>query len=255
MDITYPDSTVVTLVTVTDGTGYYSFGNLLLDEDYNGDGSGPEPSYVIRVPSGQAALTSLYPTAVNAPGSNQFNNSNDHTGTTAQPVQGQTDTSFANNNAVIASYDFGYRATPLTVILASFDAVGQTGHILVTWETVSELGNTGFNLHRNTTDVAPGELLASVPSQSPGSAQGFSYAYQDYATAAGQMYYYWLETVDVHGGTEMSGPVSSIMLTPTAVTLNNVEADSGAVNLLWLVVVAAGLALAAIYGLRRSNAR
>ena len=34
------------MTTVTDGNGFYSFDNLLLDEDYNGDGVGPEPTYI-----------------------------------------------------------------------------------------------------------------------------------------------------------------------------------------------------------------
>ncbi|MCB9129702.1 MAG: hypothetical protein H6647_02075 [Anaerolineales bacterium] len=144
---------------------------------------------------------------------------------------------------------------PLAVVLADFGAAAQTDHILVTWETVSEIDNAGFNLYRSTSDAAPGEQLASVASQAPGSAQGFSYSYQDFAVEAGQTYYYWLEAVDLNGSTSLNGPINATMLTPTAVTLSNVDADSGATNLLWLVVVAAGLALAAVYGLRRSAVR
>ncbi|MCB0236085.1 MAG: hypothetical protein KDG58_18010, partial [Anaerolineae bacterium] len=52
--------------------------------------------------------------------------------------------------------------TPLAVVLADFGAAAQTDHILVTWETVSEIDNAGFNLYRSTSDAAPGEQLASV---------------------------------------------------------------------------------------------
>ena len=145
---------------------------------------------------------------------------------------------------------------PLAVVLADFNAATQTDHILVTWETVSELDNAGFNLYRSATDAAPEQLLANVASQAPGSAQGAFYSYQDFAVEAGQGYFYWLETVDLSGVTALNGPVNATMLTPTAVTLSNVDADSGATtNLLWLLVVAAGLALAAVYGLRRGTAR
>ena len=45
--ITYPNSDTTTLMTVADASGFYQFGNLLLDENYNGDGVGPEPTHVI----------------------------------------------------------------------------------------------------------------------------------------------------------------------------------------------------------------
>ena len=41
-------------------------------------------------------------------------------------------------------YELG---APLAVTLASFDATAQPDHIQVTWETVSELNNSGFNLY------------------------------------------------------------------------------------------------------------
>jgi uncharacterized repeat protein (TIGR01451 family) len=52
LDIVYPDGTTVTLNTVTDADGLYSFNNLLLDEDYNGIGNsygdgGDEPSHTV----------------------------------------------------------------------------------------------------------------------------------------------------------------------------------------------------------------
>ena len=74
----------------------------------------------------------------------------------------------------------------LAVNLASFDAAAQAGHVLVTWETVSELDNAGFNLYRTATFDPPtaANLLATLPSQGPGSTQGFSYSYQDYAVTA-----------------------------------------------------------------------
>lgn len=257
LTVTWPNGQTTVLTTVTDSTGYYSFGNLLQDEDYNGDGSGSEPTFSISIDTSQPALSgSPYPTLINAPGSNQFNDSNNPAGTPAQPVQGQTNTSFANNGAPIASYDFGFRLTPLAVVLADFAAGAQTDHVLVTWETASELENAGFNLYRSATDAAPELLLANVPSSAPGSAQGAFYSYQDFDVQAGQQYFYWLEAVDLNGSTALHGPVSAFVQSPTAVTLSDVQADSGAGNLLWLVVAAvAGLALAAVYRLRRSAAR
>ena len=74
----------------------------------------------------------------------------------------------------------------LGITLASFDAAAQAGHVLVTWETLSEVFNTGFNLYRTGTADPPtaANLLVAVPSQGPGSTQGFFYSYQDSAVTA-----------------------------------------------------------------------
>ena len=64
LTITYPDNTVVTVVTLTDLNGGYTFGNLLFDEDYDGDAltnpSAGEPVYVVTVttPAGYAPALS-----------------------------------------------------------------------------------------------------------------------------------------------------------------------------------------------------
>ena len=87
LTITYPDATVVTVVTVTDSNGYYSFGNLLLDEDFNGEAVAPEPTHSISVVRQPATPRPL----VGAPGSTATNDFNAHTGTPAQPVQGQNE--------------------------------------------------------------------------------------------------------------------------------------------------------------------
>ncbi|MCB0256169.1 MAG: carboxypeptidase regulatory-like domain-containing protein [Anaerolineae bacterium] len=155
----------------------------------------------------------------------------------------------------VEDYIFSCSDAPLAVVLADFGAAAQTDHILVTWETVSELDNAGFNLYRSATDAAPEQLLANIASQAPGSAQGAFYSYQDFDVQAGQQYFYWLEAVDFNGSTTLAGPVNAVAQSPTAVTLSGVEADSGTNNLLWLVIVAAGLALAAAYGLRRNTVR
>jgi len=118
---------------------------------------------------------------------------------------------------------------PLGMTLASFDAAAQAGHVLVTWETVSEVFNTGFNLYRTVTADPPttANLLAMVPSQRPGSTQGFFYTYHDTAVTAGRTYWYWLEDVDLGGVATMHGPVSVVFTVPTAVTVNGLEASSG----------------------------
>ena len=74
LEITYPDGTVTTLTTVTENDssgnpGWYSFPNLLQDEDYNGDtATTPEPTFTISVDETQAALNGYSPTTADVNG-------------------------------------------------------------------------------------------------------------------------------------------------------------------------------------------
>lgn len=149
--------------------------------------------------------------------------------------------------------------TPLAVTLASFDATAQPGAIHVAWETASEIGNTGFNLYRSLDDNRNNAtLLAYVPSQAPGSPQGFAYSYDDTGVAPGQTAWYWLADVDVNGVATEHGPVSATMLTPTAVTLASFHADAGKPlqsALAWGVLLALLAASRLLMGARRGRSR
>ncbi len=118
-------------------------------------------------------------------------------------------------------------STPLGVQLASFTAIPADHHILVTWETASELGNQGFNLYRSTDPSTPGTQLneAFIPSEAAGSSESFAYQWQDEAVEAGATYHYWLESVDANGHATRHGPVSATLAAPTAVTLNTYHAE------------------------------
>ncbi len=137
----------------------------------------------------------------------------------------------------------------LAVTLASFTAQGGADRVTVAWETVSEMGNAGFNLYRSSDPAGPLTLLAYVPSQGPGSSQGFAYGYEDLAVQPGETWWYTLEDVALNGATTLHGPVSATVQAPTAVTLSSVTASPAAgtgVALPWLLGAAgAGLALAA----------
>ena len=138
-------------------------------------------------------------------------------------------------------------AGPLAVTLASFAAQGQADRVVVTWETVSGIDNAGFNLYR-TGSVGdrpePSDLLASVPSQSPGSTLGAAYNYEDLAVQSGETWWYWLEDVSLSGATTLHGPVSATVQAPTAVTLAGFEAAAGGAASFAGLALAAGLAAA-----------
>ncbi len=104
-------------------------------------------------------------------------------------------------------------------------ALAQSNGILVTWETVSEIDNLGFNLYRATTPVSPETLLAFVPSPAPGSSQGFTYEWLDTDVTSGQTYYYWLEDVPAAGSGTLHGPVSATYQAPTSVALETLAAN------------------------------
>jgi hypothetical protein len=146
---------------------------------------------------------------------------------------------------------------PLAVTLAGFDAQAMVDHILLSWETVSEMDNAGFNLYRSASPAAPDELLAFVPSQAPGSTQGASYRFDDTQVAVGETWYYWLEDVDLNGATALHGPVSATLQAPTAVTVDALQAQTAApgAGAAPLAALAAGLlGLAAAFGIRRRSA-
>lgn len=98
--------------------------------------------------------------------------------------------------------------SPLAVTLASLTAEARPGQVLVAWETTSELNTLGFSVLRSTAPDASPERMAFVPSQSPGSAAGASYGWQDVKVEAGATYWYWIEDIDLSGVATRHGPVA-----------------------------------------------
>ncbi len=158
-----------------------------------------------------------------------------------------------------------FRSGILAVTLAEFYAEQVADHVLVSWETASELGNMGFNLLRGTSpagwDRQLNDLL--IPSQSLGNPGGFVYTWEDAADLVpGTSYFYWLQDVDVNGATTLHGPVSVDFVTPTAVTLGGVSANQGldtlhystaaALSALPGLAVVAGAGVALALGRRRT---
>jgi protocatechuate 3,4-dioxygenase beta subunit len=266
LTIFYPDGTTHTVATLTGddpntvGTqhGWYSFGNLLLDEDYatstTGTPTANQPVYRISVPTGGGYV----PTTINV-GSNDMIDSDNHAGVDAVATQGSTNVNQLTNNGngetnPIAGYDFGYISTPLAVLLAGFDAASQADHVLVSWETVSEANNAGFNLYRSLSADGEYTLLGFTPSASPGSTQGAAYSYQDFDVTPGQTLWYQMEDIDLSGAATMHGPVSVVYQAPTAVTLSSVQADGGQTGSATLMLLAGLLAAAgAVVVYRRRN--
>ena len=116
--ITFPDTTTITLTTLTDNDGFYQFPNLLQDEAYNGDGIGPEPTFTVTVETPVGYQPS--PTDVNS-NADDLQDSDDPDGVAAQPVKGITDVSAQpdpTDEPTSAAYDFGFVIdnTPLAAL-------------------------------------------------------------------------------------------------------------------------------------------
>ncbi len=121
LTITYPNGTTTTLYTTTGDdpntngtqTGWYSFGNLLQDENYNTTGgSGPTFSISVVTADNTGALANLVKTNIDQ-GANDKTDADNPAGVSATALKGVTTVSqnaTANNESTIASYDFGYTA-------------------------------------------------------------------------------------------------------------------------------------------------
>lgn len=155
--------------------------------------------------------------------------------------------SMNGNKSISASF---VPLDPLAVTLETFEATVDAGHVLVLWQTTAEIDNAGFNLYRASDPAGPQALLAFVPSQAPGSNQGFAYEWADSDVLPDQTYYYWLEAVDLAGGLTMHGPVSVVYQLPTAVSIKTFAAltNVSRPSIPWLVarsVLLTGIAMAA----------
>ncbi|MBI5878707.1 MAG: hypothetical protein HZB53_13740 [Chloroflexi bacterium] len=83
------------------------------------------------------------------------------------------------------------------VSVSAFDATGAPGQITLSWSTVTELKNFGFNVERSTTpsNANSWAKIAFVPSQSPcvQSMSPLTYEYSDSNLPLGTTYYYRLQ--------------------------------------------------------------
>jgi uncharacterized delta-60 repeat protein len=134
------------------------------------------------------------------------------------------------SNFVLARFDGG---TPLAVLLNYFEATAAHGAVRLAWETASEIDNRGFNLYRGVSsdgwDRQLNEFL--IPSQGQGSPVGFEYSWYDNDDLIdGMTYYYWLEDMDLTGVTTLHGPVSATVVTPTAVTVSELNTGKQLAN-------------------------
>lgn len=145
-------------------------------------------------------------------------------------------------------------APPLAVLVGGFEAFDAGEQVLLQWETLSEIGNVGFNLYRATADNAPGAPINGtlIPSAAPGAGQGAAYEYLDSDVQVGQSYFYWLESVAENGQAEVYGPAMVLLEAPTAIQVSAFDASQRAMtDWLYAAMVAGALFALGAVRLRR----
>lgn len=202
--VAYPDGSTNRVVLVTDTNGYYSFGYLLLDEQFSGDGIGAEPVYTLS----SSISSPNWAKAKVDQGTDDWIDSDNHTGVVAVAVKGVTDVAGDADPAAesgAAKYDFGYEWKPTLVKLVGFRAFSLEGQVWVSWETAEERETAGFYLERLVDGVYVPVHEGMIPSQfwSLGNAV---YEQLDSSARPGNMYVYRLVEQEIGGILRYLGP-------------------------------------------------
>ena len=191
LQVTYANGTVVNIVTFTNASGIYSFGNLLLDEQLDGIGAG-EPTFVLSVtpPTGASLTTSNV-------GADDTIDSDGNPQTVA-PTKGTTNT----------TYDVGF-TTPTAVTLVSFTATSLENGVQLRWETATEFESQGFHLLRSGEGRKENavQITKSLIAARGTGVNGAVYTFTDTTAGDGIGYQYWLEEVDNNGKHTAYGPI------------------------------------------------
>jgi len=108
----------------------------------------------------------------------------------------------------LADEESGCPGAPTAVSLISFTAMGSSNGVEVEWETAQEIDNMGFHLYRCSNPAGP--FIRLTDRIIPGltfSVMGKHYTYRDTNVTRGELYYYRLEDIDVHGNRSFHGPI------------------------------------------------
>ncbi len=188
----------ITVITTTDAQGFYSFGQLLLDENYSG-ATAPDYTISAATPSGMEVTT------LNA-GSNDRLDSNDPSGTIVTPNKGEADvTTLASpaSELAVAGYDFGFKTTVLPVELTSFTGTISDCKVTLKWSAASEINFSHYEIQRSEdgrTFTKIGKMMSN------GSTTATGYIFID--TKANDENYYRLKMVDLDETFEYSDMIN-----------------------------------------------
>lgn len=103
---------------------------------------------------------------------------------------------------------------PTIITLDYFTATEQYNNIILEWETLSELDNTGFNLWRSESKIGKYiKINPKIIEAVGGATLKAEYAYSDDTAKPGVIYNYKLEDIDTHGAKIFHDPVSATIPT------------------------------------------
>ncbi len=107
-------------------------------------------------------------------------------------------------------YEFSVMGDPsLPVELSFFTAITGNGKVILRWRTESEVNNVGFGIYRS--DAKNGQYVKIGWRDGAGnSAMPNEYKYLDKTAKQGQVYYYYIEDIDVEGIRTKSHIVKSV---------------------------------------------
>ncbi len=133
-----------------------------------------------------------------------------------EPVGTQLPTGVADDGEV---EDYGDLLVDIE--LSSFQAVGEIGKVVLTWQTESETENLGFHLFRAEAERGSYVRLTAELIKGAGTSnEKHSYRFEDTQVQEGKTYYYRLADVDFRGVLRLHGPVSATVRTgPRSYTL------------------------------------
>jgi hypothetical protein len=165
LTIIYPNGVTNAVATRSGADGYYGFGNLLLDEDYDGAGSG-EPTFILSVlnPGG------YYHTVHDQSGVPDSEDSDSAIGVLATTRQGAGPIALNVNPSLEIPqgwYDFGFTPIPTLAVVTAVRSRVEGGVAVVSWDVDLELDTAGYYLERWSdsawrrvhTDLIPAQLF------------------------------------------------------------------------------------------------
>jgi hypothetical protein len=162
----------------------------------------------------------------------------------------RTTVDYVNTNTGLVNHSYTIDATPLPIQMASFTASVVKGNsVEVTWKTVSETNNYGFEIHRRRGEIGEWSNIAFIEGHGTTLAEQ-SYTYLDRSLGFGK-YYYQINQVDLDGKSEAFPEAQvAVGVTPGAIILaQNYPNPFNPSTVIEFVVPQTGYATVKVYNL------
>ncbi len=119
----------------------------------------------------------------------------------------------------------GESDNPLPVQLSSFTAFQTSENLVqINWTTQSESGLLGYNIYRSEVESFNNSTKLNSSFINPANTTtAQNYSYTDGEVDFSQTYFYWIESVELEGDTELFGPISLTIESPEIIELPSVS--------------------------------